>query len=124
MTNRDTKYIDYRPWGHYKIIADYPGYKVKILSVNPGQKLSLQYHDHRKEVWTVLAGTAKIKLDGIEKTLLEQQTLNIEIGQVHRLENPSDTDDLKVLEIAFGKIIREDDIHRLNDDYGRAIEEE
>lgn len=78
MTNRDTKYIDYRPWGHYKIIADYPGYKVKILSVNPGQKLSLQYHDHRKEVWTVLAGTAKIKLDGIEKTLLEQQTLNIE----------------------------------------------
>lgn len=108
----------YRPWGTYTILAEGPGYKVKRIVVNPGQKLSLQLHYHRSEHWTVISGTGKCTLEDKTVIFRENESTYIPIGVKHRLENPGKIP-LAIIEVQNGKYLGEDDIVRFDDIYGR-----
>jgi mannose-1-phosphate guanylyltransferase/mannose-6-phosphate isomerase len=108
-----------RPWGSYTVLEDAADCKVKRLTVKPGGVLSLQYHHRRSEHWTVVDGTAKVRV-GEDEFLLERgQSVHIPQGTLHRLENPTDRD-LHLIEVQCGDYFGEDDIVRLEDRYGRA----
>ena len=107
-----------RPWGWYETIAEAPGFKIKRIGVHPGQQLSLQKHRHRAEHWVVVQGTAQVTLDDQQFDLALGQSCDIALGQVHRLTNPT-MGAVEIVEVQFGDDLREDDIIRLSDDYGR-----
>jgi mannose-6-phosphate isomerase len=110
----------HRPWGWYESLTELAGYKVKRIQVLPGQQLSLQKHHQRAEHWTVVQGTAIVTLGEQQITLSVGQHCDIAIGQVHRLRNPSSSDVVEIIEVQFGDYLGEDDIVRLQDDYGRV----
>ena len=107
-----------RPWGWYESISEAPGNKVKRIRVHPGQKLSLQKHGQRAEHWVVVQGTARITIDEREFDLTPGQHCDIATGQVHRLANLT-TEPVEIIEVQLGGYLGEDDIVRLQDDYGR-----
>lgn len=108
----------HRPWGWYETVDAGPKFQVKRICVNPGAKLSLQYHDHRAEHWVVVSGTARIVHGDREMVLEENQSTYIPIGVRHRLENGGD-EPLHIIEVQSGDYLGEDDIVRLDDDYAR-----
>lgn len=108
----------YRPWGWYEGMDAGERFQVKRIMVRPGGQLSLQMHHHRAEHWTVVTGTAKVTLNGIETLLSENQSTYIPVGHTHRLENPGKIP-LHLVEIQTGPYLGEDDIVRLEDGYGR-----
>ena len=109
----------YRPWGHYDLVDSGERHKTKRIVVNPGAKLSLQKHHHRAEHWVVVRGTALIT-KGEEKLLItENESTYIPLGIVHCLENPG-VIPLEIVEVQSGSYLGEDDIVRLDDQYGRA----
>ena len=108
-----------RPWGAWTVLEAGDGYKVKRLEVLPGKRLSLQKHFHRSEHWIVVQGTARVT-NGDRVTLLEtNQWTFIPVETVHRLENP-DSGPLVLIEVQSGNDLRESDIVRLEDDFGRS----
>lgn len=108
----------YRPWGHYSQLQEGERYQVKRITVNAGQRLSLQMHHHRAEHWIVVSGTAKVTR-GEETFLLgENESTYIPLGMKHRLENPGQIP-LEVIEVQSGTYLGEDDIVRFEDTYGR-----
>ena len=108
-----------RPWGFYTVIAQGEGFLVKIIHVNPGQKLSLQSHNHRSEHWVVISGTAKVISEGKEHILQPDQSIHIPVKAKHSLENPYD-EDIEIIEVQRGDILDEGDIVRYEDIYGRV----
>ncbi|MCX7716284.1 MAG: mannose-1-phosphate guanylyltransferase/mannose-6-phosphate isomerase [Endomicrobia bacterium] len=108
-----------RPWGCYTVLKETKGYKVKIINVLPKKRLSLQKHLKRAEQWFVVSGIAKITFGNKVVYLKKGETLKIERNVPHRLENPSKTKILEIIEVAYGKYLAEDDIIRLEDDFGR-----
>ena len=108
----------HRPWGSFTILEDAADCKVKRLVVKPGQVLSLQKHQRRSEHWTVVKGTAKIRLGDKEFLLEANQSTYVPVDTLHRLENPGDTD-IHLIEVQTGNYFGEDDIERLEDIYGR-----
>ena len=108
----------YRPWGSYDSIDADDGFQVKRLIVNPGAVLSLQKHAQRAEHWTVVRGKARITLDDREFDLAVNESTYIPIGAVHRIANPYD-DPVHIIEVQCGDYLGEDDIVRLEDNYGR-----
>jgi mannose-6-phosphate isomerase len=111
--------FDSRPWGTYTVLEEAPTFKVKRIEVLPGKRLSYQKHAQRAEHWVVVAGTAKVTLDGREITVRTGEAIDIPVGSAHRVENPAD-DDLIFIEVQRGNYLGEDDIVRLEDDFGRA----
>lgn len=109
----------YRPWGSYTVLGDGPGYKMKKLVVNPGQRLSLQMHYHRSEHWIVTGGTAQVTLGDEVKLVHENESIFIPLSTKHRLENPGCIP-LEIIEVQNGKYLEEDDIVRFDDVYGRV----
>ncbi len=109
----------YRPWGSYTILQDAADCKVKRLTVKPGGILSLQRHQHRSEHWTVVDGTARVRVGDEEYDLERNQSCYIPMHTLHRLENRTDRD-LHLIEVQCGDYFGEDDIERLEDVYGRA----
>jgi len=110
-----------RPWGAWTVLEAGDGYKVKRLEVLPGKRLSLQKHFCRSEHWVVVQGTARVT-NGDRVFLLEtNQSTFIPLGAVHRLENP-DSALLVLIEVQSGNDLRETDIVRLEDDFGRCGE--
>ena len=109
----------HRPWGNYESLDLGNRFQVKRITVLPGQKLSVQMHHHRAEYWVVVAGTAKVHLDGDEQLLREGESVYIPLGSVHALENPGKLD-LVLIEVQNGAYLGEDDIVRFEDRYGRA----
>ncbi|MFV8421770.1 mannose-1-phosphate guanylyltransferase/mannose-6-phosphate isomerase [Vibrio parahaemolyticus] len=109
----------YRPWGKYDSIDYGKRDQVKRITVNPGEKLSIQMHHHRSEHWIVVAGTAKVT-NG-EQTILvsEDQSTYIPLGTIHALENPGKIP-LEMIEVQTGSYLGEDDIVRFEDRYGRS----
>ena len=107
-----------RPWGAYQVVDNGPGHIVKRLTIRPGGQLSLQYHHHRAEHWVVVEGTATITKGSETFELATNQSVYIPRGTVHRLENRTDAP-LALIEVQTGTILREDDIVRLDDCYGR-----
>ncbi len=108
----------FRPWGSYDSVDAGPRFQVKRLTVKPGAVLSLQKHQHRAEHWVVVKGTARITRNEEVFLLEENQSTYIPIGAVHRIENPG-TDLLQIIEVQSGGYLGEDDIVRLDDNYGR-----
>lgn len=109
-----------RPWGSFTILDERPDFKVKRLEVFPGKRLSYQRHGKRSEHWYIVRGTAKVTLNGSEILVTSGNAIDIEIGDAHRVENPHETEDLVFIEVQTGTYFGEDDIERLEDDFGRT----
>jgi mannose-1-phosphate guanylyltransferase/mannose-6-phosphate isomerase len=109
----------HRPWGSYTILEDADDCKVKRLTVKPGHVLSLQLHNKRSEHWTVVHGTAKVRIGENEFLLNANESAYIPMNTVHRLENPTEQD-IHLIEVQCGDYFGEDDIVRLEDRYGRV----
>ena len=108
----------FRPWGYYELLVSGEGFQVKRIVVKPGERLSLQMHQHRAEHWVVVRGTAEV-VNGDETIILtEDQSTYIPIGAKHRLSNPTQ-DPLELIEVQSGSYLGEDDIVRFEDIYGR-----
>ena len=109
----------YRPWGSYTCLIESESWQVKILKIKPFASLSLQLHHHRSEHWVVVNGTAKVEIDGLESTLVKNQSIFVPLGFKHRLSNPKNIP-LEIIEVQNGRYLGEDDIERFDDKYGRA----
>ena len=107
-----------RPWGNYQTLDFGEGYQTKRLTVLPGKRLSLQKHRHRAEHWTVVQGVAEVTIDERTFDVPPNETVHIPQGAVHRLANRGETP-VVVIEVQCGDYLGEDDIVRLQDDFGR-----
>lgn len=107
-----------RPWGWYETVSEGAGNKVKRIRVQPGQRLSLQKHQQRTEHWVVVLGQAQVTVGNCVLDLGPGQHIDIALGAVHRLANLS-LGPVEIIEVQFGSYLGEDDIVRLQDDYGR-----
>jgi mannose-6-phosphate isomerase len=122
MTSKDKlgREYDERPWGNFTVLDDdMSDHKVKRIVVLPGKRLSYQTHAKRAEHWFIVEGMATVILDGVESELGPGASIDIAIGQAHRCENHGTTPVL-FIEIQTGTYFGEDDIVRLQDDFGRA----
>jgi mannose-6-phosphate isomerase-like protein (cupin superfamily) len=115
----DSPRFDRRPWGSFTVLDEGEGFKVKRIEVLPGKRLSYQRHARRAEHWFVVAGEARVTLDGAETLVRPGEAVDIPVGAAHRIENPG-ADLLVFIEVQRGDYLGEDDIARLEDDFGRA----
>lgn len=106
-----------RPWGYYRVLHEVPGMKVKELTVNPGQSLSMQKHQHRAEYWIVSSGQAVVNsmMPGgyslPSTVLLTHEQFKVPVNEWHQLTNPH-TEPVKIVEIQYGEQCVEEDIER------------
>lgn len=113
--------FDRRPWGTFTVLDDRDGFKVKRIEVLPGKRLSYQKHSQRAEHWFVVHGTAKVTINDREINVSAGNAIDIAIGDAHRVENPGN-ELLVFIEVQRGSYLGEDDIVRLQDDFGRTEE--
>ena len=111
--------IDRRPWGRYEVLDDDAVFKVKRITVDPGQRLSYQRHRYRSEHWYVVAGAGLVTLDGTTHDVVAGSALDVPVGAAHRIQNTG-VEPLVFIEVQRGSYFGEDDIERLSDDYGRV----
>jgi mannose-6-phosphate isomerase len=107
-----------RPWGRFFVIHDEPTYKLKRIEVDPGKRLSYQYHHKRSEAWTIVDGVGYITIDGVVKNHSKGETVLIPQGAKHRIENKG-LEKVVFIEVQTGSYFGEDDIVRIEDDYNR-----
>ena len=107
-----------RPWGSWHVIDVERGFKIKRIHVNPGARLSYQTHQHRSEHWVVVFGIATCTID--DETIIAGpgESVDVPTGAKHRLANDGD-EELVIVEVQRGSYTGEDDIVRIEDDYGR-----
>ncbi|MBC7898965.1 MAG: phosphomannose isomerase type II C-terminal cupin domain [Saprospiraceae bacterium] len=110
--------FEQRPWGSFTVLDGGESFKVKRIEVLPGKRLSYQRHTRRAEHWFVVRGTAKVTLNGDEIIVKMGEAIDIAAGSAHRVENP-ETEMLVFIETQTGDYFGEDDIERLEDDFGR-----
>lgn len=110
---------DERPWGNYQVLEDAATHKVKRLTVDPGHRLSYQRHQKRAEHWYVVQGEATVTLEGTDHVVGAGHAIDIPRGSAHRVTNATDVP-LVFIEVQVGDYFGEDDIERLEDDYGRS----
>jgi mannose-6-phosphate isomerase-like protein (cupin superfamily) len=108
-----------RPWGSFESIHSATQHQVKHIRVNPGEKLSLQYHHHRSEHWIVVQGCAEAVIDDEKHLILANDSVYIPKKAIHRLTNIGE-EVLHLIEVQCGEYLGEDDIVRLVDKYGRT----
>jgi len=109
-----------RPWGSYEIMTSGPGFQTKRLTVTAEKRLSLQWHRHRDETWVVARGTARVTVGEEQHTLGRGESIFVARNVHHRIENISSVEPLEIIEIQTGDYLGEDDIVRVEDDFGRA----
>jgi mannose-6-phosphate isomerase-like protein (cupin superfamily) len=121
MRRRETVELDSqeRPWGSWHVIDEHDGFKIKRIHVRPGGRLSYQTHEHRSEHWVVVEGTATCTIDGDVLIAGPGESVDVARGAAHRLANEG-TVELIIVEVQRGDYTGEDDIVRLDDDYGRC----
>ena len=117
---RSGNYREERPWGAFEVLSSGPGFQVKRITVNPMQRLSLQWHRHRDELWVVARGAARVRVGDTVQTLGRGQTMSVPRTMFHRIENISRIEPLEIIETQTGDYLGEDDIVRVEDDYGRV----
>ena len=110
---------DERPWGNYTVLEDAPGHKVKRIVVFPDKRLSYQTHSRRAEHWFVVSGRGIVTLDGRDLEVSKGSAVDIPIGAAHRVAN-NGAERLVFIEVQHGDYFGEDDIERLEDDFGRT----
>ncbi|CAN5374460.1 hypothetical protein BH10ACI2_BH10ACI2_00930 [soil metagenome] len=122
ITTRDNEssVFEQRPWGSFTVLAEGENYKVKRIEVLPGKRLSYQRHGRRAEHWYVVDGIAKVTLNGLEILVPAGSAVDIAVNDAHRVENPGTEETLVFIEIQSGNYFGEDDITRLEDDFGRS----
>ena len=108
--------IEHRPWGTYEVLLDKPDHKVKEIYVKPNHRFSLQYHEHREEHWVIVEGIGTITQGEIESIIRPGEYAYIPKGSIHRLHGGDEG--ITFIEVQRG-ICEEDDIIRIEDDYGR-----
>ncbi|MBN1664217.1 MAG: phosphomannose isomerase type II C-terminal cupin domain [Deltaproteobacteria bacterium] len=108
-----------RPWGFYEVLSDQADHKVKRITVYPGRRLSLQRHQRRDEHWFIISGSTLMTLNAGKMSLEKGQSVDIPRGAAHRIENWGD-ENAVFIEVQTGEYFGEDDIERLEDDYGRV----
>ena len=108
-----------RPWGRYQVIDEQPTHKIKRIWVTPGQQLSYQRHKFRAEHWFFISGHGLAIIDGHETTVSVGSTVDIAIQQLHRIRNTG-SEELIFIEVQTGTYFGEDDIERVEDDFGRV----
>jgi D-beta-D-heptose 7-phosphate kinase/D-beta-D-heptose 1-phosphate adenosyltransferase len=118
LTKPFMNYSEERPWGTFENILEEKNYLVKRLIVNPKQKLSLQYHNHREEHWVVTSGKGKVIISDKEFHAEVGSRFFIEKKEIHRIENEHE-EPMVLIEVQIGDEILEEDIVRLEDTYGR-----
>jgi mannose-6-phosphate isomerase len=111
-----------RPWGSFTILDESESYKVKRLEVLPNKRLSYQKHAHRSEHWFVVQGTAKVTLNDREFLVEKGGAVDVPVGSFHRVENPNAAEILIFIETQTGSYFGEDDIVRVQDDFGRLAQ--
>ena len=109
---------DDRPWGRWEEYLNEDGYRVKRIIVHSGQRLSLQKHRLRSEYWVIASGSGLFTLDDGSQTVTKADSVFIPVGSIHRIQNTGD-EPLVIIETQLGQC-DEDDIIRLEDDYGRV----
>ena len=114
------KIKDHRPWGYFLVLSDEPDHKVKRIVVYPGKRLSLQRHRRRAEHWYIISGEAVFTLDGREIHLKKGDSVDIPMTAAHRVMNPG-KENLTIIEVQTGDYFGEDDIERIEDDFGREV---
>jgi mannose-6-phosphate isomerase len=107
-----------RPWGRYDVLGEDASYKVKSIVVKPGARLSYQRHGRRSEHWYVVAGSGVVTLDGEAVAVSAGSAVDVAVGAAHRMANTGD-EPLVFVEVQRGEYFGEDDIVRIEDDYGR-----
>ena len=108
-----------RPWGRYEVLQESPTHKVKCIWVLPGKRLSYQRHKYRAEHWFIVVGDAEVTIDGVSRRMSAGESVDFGIGVAHRIANIGSTDRM-LIEVQTGTYFGEDDIERLEDDFGRA----
>jgi len=111
---------DERPWGDYAVLDEATDYKVKRITVETGKRLSYQRHTRREEHWLIVGGTGRVTLEGNEFNVLPGAAVDVPVGAAHRIANTGTTEPLTFIEVQRGDYFGEDDIVRLDDDYGRV----
>ncbi len=106
------------PWGEWEVLLDNQACKVKRITVLPRRRLSYQKHFRRSERWVVVEGCGVVTVDGKEVLVNESETIEIDREVAHRMTNNGEKN-LTFIEIQRGEYFGEDDIIRLEDDYGR-----
>jgi mannose-6-phosphate isomerase len=107
-----------RPWGRWRVLETGEGFCVKRIEVEPGQRLSLQYHHYRSEDWVIVGGVGLVEIDADEILVKPGDRVRIPLLAQHRIRNNSDVT-LIFIEVQHGAYLDENDIVRVEDDYGR-----
>jgi mannose-6-phosphate isomerase len=110
---------DVRPWGDFVVLSDADDHKVKRLTVLPGKRLSYQRHSRRTEHWFVVRGHGSVTLDATPHPVGPGSAVDVPVGTAHRIENTGD-EPLVFVEVQTGDYFGEDDIERIEDDFGRT----
>tara|TARA_R100000306_G_scaffold140_1_gene283 strand:+ start:2262 stop:2618 length:357 start_codon:yes stop_codon:yes gene_type:complete len=118
MKSREMEH-EIRPWGQFWVLEDSKTHKVKRIEVNPGGRLSYQYHTKRAEVWTIVEGKGRITLEGNTQVYKVGEVIIIPLGTKHRISNV-ENEKCVFIEIQYGSYFGEDDIVRIEDDYERV----
>jgi mannose-6-phosphate isomerase len=118
-TGAKPREFDRRPWGSYEVLDEGALFKVKRIEVLSGKRLSYQKHSKRAEHWFVVAGEAKVTLNDQDIRVPAGEAIDIPIGAAHRVENEG-SETLVFIEVQRGTYLGEDDIVRLQDDFGRV----
>ena len=121
VNERGSIIFEERPWGTFTVLDEGGRYKVKRIEVFPGKRLSYQRHARRAEHWMVVEGEGKVTLDGEAVLVRTGETIDVGVGVAHRMENPG-AEKLVFIEVQRGDYLGEDDIVRLQDDFGRTPE--
>lgn len=108
-----------RPWGYYEVLHDEPGFKTKFITIDPQQKISYQYHNKREEHWVVLSGQGIVTINARDQIVRPGAYIYVPQGAEHRMYNPHD-EPLIFFELQLGESFEEEDIVRLDDQYGRV----
>jgi mannose-6-phosphate isomerase-like protein (cupin superfamily) len=111
--------ISSRPWGFYEILDEFPGVLIKRITIFPGQRLSLQSHKHRKEIWTIISGTGTVQVGNLIREISAGEIATVHAGDLHRA-SANVHEHLIIIEVQIGEILIEEDIFRVEDDYGRV----
>jgi mannose-6-phosphate isomerase-like protein (cupin superfamily) len=110
---------DTRPWGTWEVVATGDGHVVKRITVLPGARLSLQRHRHREEHWVMVKGAADVTIGARTFPSATGEHVHVPCGALHRIANPG-SEPLVFIEVQQGAVLDEDDIERVEDDFGRA----
>ena len=109
---------DERPWGKYEVLCTGPKSQVKRIEVHPGKRFSLQKHQKRAEKWIVMSGSGVVTVGDRQEVVRPGSFVEVPCGAIHRMRNTGDAP-LVIIEVQFGDYLGEDDIIRLEDDFGR-----